>query len=216
MIDLAPLGDRAWIARFAEEDQAGAWARAVRHQNLQGILDVVAAYRTVAVFADPDRIDLQDLAARLRSVHLSTTEANPGNLIELPVYYNGEDLAEVARQKSLSPEEVIQLHCSRDYTVLAIGFLPGFPYAGDLPERLRGLARRTIPRRSVAAGSVAIAGRQTGIYPVNSPGGWHLLGTTPLQIAQPDRGGFPIQVGDRLRFLPIDANQYADRLGNTL
>jgi KipI family sensor histidine kinase inhibitor len=215
-MELLPLGDRAWLTRFSEEAEASSWARAVRQHNLRGILDVVAAYKTVAVHADPDQIDLEQLAEQLRAVNASTVKTAPGRLVELPVYYNGEDLPEVARQRGLSPAEVVAMHASQDYQVLAIGFLPGFPYAGPLPERLRGLARRASPRRLVPAGSVAIAGRQTGIYPADSPGGWHLLGTTPLRIARPEQGHFPIRVGDRLRFLPIDPRQFAEHLGQPL
>ena len=98
----------------------------------------------------------------------------------------------------------------------AVGFLPGFPYAVELPEPLAGLPRREPPRTRVPAGSVAIAGRQTGIYPVDSPGGWHLIGRTPLRIADPSREHFPIRAGDRLRFVPIDDGRFAALEGRLL
>ena len=117
----------------------------------------------------------------------------------------------MAARLALSPAEVIELHCQVEYDVFAIGFLPGFPYAGYLPPALAGLARRDSPRLRVPAGSVAIAGRQTAIYPIESPGGWHLLGTTPLCIADPESGYFPIRAGDRIRFEPISASEFEGR-----
>lgn len=106
---------------------------------------------------------------------------------------------------------MIALHTSVEYSVHAIGFLPGFPYAGELPAALAGLPRRETPRLRVPAGSVAIAGRQTAIYPRDSPGGWHLLGRTPLCIADPEDGYFPIGAGDRLRFEPISVSEFEAR-----
>ena len=106
---------------------------------------------------------------------------------------------------------MIALHSGVEYDVFAIGFLPGFPYAGYLPPALTGLPRRESPRLRVPAGSVAIAGRQTGIYPGESPGGWHLLGRTPLCIVDLDEGYFPIRAGDRIRFQPISAAEFEAR-----
>jgi KipI family sensor histidine kinase inhibitor len=103
------------------------------------------------------------------------------------------------------------LHSGVEYNVFAIGFLPGFVYAGYLPPALAGLPRRDAPRVRVPVGSVAIAGRQTGIYPRESPGGWHLLGRTPLRIVDPDEGYFPIQAGDRIQFQLIPADEFEAR-----
>ena len=111
----------------------------------------------------------------------------------------------------LSSAEVVAMHSSVEYDVFAVGFLPGFPYAGYLPPALAGLPRRDSPRLDVPAGSVAIAGRQTAIYPRQSPGGWHLLGTTPLCIADAKAGYFPIAAGDRIRFKPISAAEFEAR-----
>ncbi len=120
-------------------------------------------------------------------------------------------MLDVAAELSMSAVDVIALHCQVEYHVFAIGFLPGFPYAGYLPPALAGLARRDSPRLRVPAGSVAIAGRQTAIYPVESPGGWHLLGTTPLCIADLESGYFPIRAGDRIRFHAITPSEFAGR-----
>ena len=129
----------------------------------------------------------------------------------IPVLYDGADLEDVAAKLVLSTAEVIEQHSHVEYTVFALGFLPGFPYAGYLPPALAGLCRRESPRLRVPAGSVAIAGRQTAIYPSESPGGWHLLGRTPLQIVDFDSGYFPINAGDRIRFEPISVTEFEAR-----
>jgi KipI family sensor histidine kinase inhibitor len=208
---LEPLGDRAFLAQFDSESEAGFWAAAVRNQHRPGVTDVVLAYQTVAVFADPGRIDLIELETHLRAVTPTDDTRNPGKCVVIPVLYDGPDLDDVAAMLQLSRSDVIVLHSQVDYDVFAIGFLPGFPYAGYLPPALAGLARRSSPRLKVPVGSVAIAGRQTGIYPIESPGGWHLLGTTPLQIADPESGYFPIRAGDRIRFNPITVSEFEGR-----
>src|SRR5439155_7161144 len=121
-----------------------------------------------------------------------------------------------AARLELSTDQVIGLHSGVEYNVFAIGFLPGFVYAGYLPPALAGLPRRDAPRVRVPVGSVAIAGRQTGIYPRESPGGWHLLGRTPLCIVDSDEGYFPIRAGDRIQFQPISAEEFQDQLHERL
>lgn len=216
MIALGPLGDRAVLARFATEAKAARWASAVRARGWPGVEDVVLAYRSAAVFADPDRITPEELEDRLRSLVADLDDRPPGRLIRLPVLYDGEDLSEVARRLGMTASEVVANHSDWDYTVFAIGFLPGFPYLGYLPEALCGLPRREAPRVRVPAGSVAIAGRQTGVYPAESPGGWYLLGRTPLRIVDVARGHFPIRAGDRVRFEPIRPAEFDARLGEIL
>jgi KipI family sensor histidine kinase inhibitor len=216
MIALGPLGDRAFLARFATEDEAACWASAVRAQGWEGVEDVVLAFRSAAVYADPARIDLERLEAALRAVVARPEGRGPGRRIRLPVLYDGADLPEVARRCGLTEAEVIGQHCGTDYRVLALGFLPGFPYAGDLPPALCGLPRRDSPRAEVPAGSVAIAGRWTGIYPQASPGGWHLLGRTPLRIVDLEHRHFPIRAGDWLRLEPIGPEDFAARRGERL
>lgn len=211
MIALEPLGDRALLARFASENDAVLWVDAVRERSLAGILDVVLAYNSAAVHVDSEVTDFDRLEDCLRGITPKRQEQAPGKLIRLPVLYDGEDLADVADRLGIAESEVIALHCGRVYQVFAIGFQPGFPYAGYLPDILSGLSRREIPRVRVPAGSVAIAGRQTGIYPATSPGGWHLLGRTPLRIFDMEREYFPIRAGDRIQFVPIDRPEFAAR-----
>jgi KipI family sensor histidine kinase inhibitor len=208
---IEPLGDSAFLAHFAGEERARGWAAAVRTQHWHGVRDVVLAYRSVAVFAEPDQVDLLDLESRLRAIESTTTSAAMGRRLVIPVLYDGADLDVVAARLNLTSADVIAIHSSLDYDVFAVGFLPGFPYAGYLPPALSGLPRRDSPRLQVPAGSVAIAGRQTAVYPRQSPGGWHLLGTTPLSIVQVEAGYFPIQAGDRIRFRPISAGEFEAR-----
>jgi KipI family sensor histidine kinase inhibitor len=222
MIDLVPLGDRAWLARFGSEAGARAWAEAVGRlvREWPGVLDVVLAFGSVAVYADPERADLDALEAELRAVSAGAGEdgfsSGSCRTVEVPVLYDGEDLGDVARSLGLSVEEVQALHSGPTYSVWAVGFLPGFPYCGPLPGPLDRLARRLSPRPRVPAGSVAIAAGQTAIYPRSSPGGWHLIGRTPVVIADLEGGYFPIKAGDRVRFRAIDAETFRKMEGSRL
>ncbi len=211
MIAFGPLGDRAYLAHFATERDAAGWAAAVRDRAWRGVLDVVLAYQEVAVFADPDRVDLSDLETQLRAVEPGASSVRDGALWVIPVLYDGADLEAVSHCLNLSKGDVISLHAGKEYDVFAIGFKPGYPYAGYLPPAISGLPRRESPRPRVPAGSVAIAGRQTGIYPEESPGGWQLLGRTPLCIVDLTDEYFPIRPGDRIRFQPIEAAEFEAR-----
>jgi KipI family sensor histidine kinase inhibitor len=210
-IEIEPLGDCAFLAHFAAERDATDWAAAVRERRGRGVTDVVLAYRAVAVFADPEQVDLLELESRLRAIAPVAASDCRGKRIRIPVLYDGADLDAVAARRNLSRAEVVDLHGGVEYDVFAIGFLPGFPYAGYLPAALSGLPRRAAPRLRVPAGSVGIAGRQTGIYPRESPGGWYLLGRTPLCIADPDEGYFPIRAGDRIQFVAISVAEFEAR-----
>ncbi len=214
MPDLIPLGDRAWLARFATEADARRWANEVGRQEASE--DVVLAYRSVSVHFDPDRTDGQALKDRLAAIAIPRGELAVGRTVVVPVLYDGEDLAEVSSTTGLSPQEIIRLHTESPFDVFAIGFQPGFPYAGYLPEPLQSLPRRTRPRLRVPAGSVAIAAGQTGIYPSELPGGWNLLGRTPLKIVDMTAGLFPIRPGDRLKFQAIEHDEFQERLGEML
>jgi KipI family sensor histidine kinase inhibitor len=208
---IEPLGDAAFLAHFAGEHEARNWAAAVRAEKWQGVRDVVLAYRSVAVFTDPDIVNPSELESMLMSQSVTAAAPSQGRRVVIPVLYDGPDLDVVAARLGLTVTQVVAMHSAVDYDVFAVGFRPGFPYAGYLPPALCGLARRDSPRLRVPAGSVAIAGRQTAIYPEQSPGGWHLLGTTPLRIADVETGYFPISSGDRIRFQPISASEFEAR-----
>ncbi|HEY4338124.1 MAG TPA: 5-oxoprolinase subunit PxpB [Puia sp.] len=189
-----------------------------------GQLDVISAYSTVTVFYDPARAFLAGvggpegvypwLEGLLRRAWEEAipqaVDAGAGKLIELPVCYEGEyapDLPQVAAQKGLSPEEVVRLHTAEAYRVYMIGFLPGFPYLGRLDDRL-GVPRKPQPE-PVRKGGVGIAGMQTGIYPLNSPGGWWIIGRTPAKLFDLDaEPPVLLQAGDRVRFRPITTAEY--------
>ena len=132
--------------------------------------------------------------------------------VEIPVCYGGEygpDLNDVAAMHGMTPEQAIELHSSTNYLVYFLGFVPGFAYLGELPEALV-TPRLAIPRRSVLRGSVGIAGNQTGVYPFATPGGWRLLGRTPISMFRSDRDGLSLlSIGDRVRFVPISREQFA-------
>ncbi len=146
MIDLGPLGDRAWLARFAAEAEAARWAAAVRSLQLPGVVEVTLAYATVAVFADPDpRRPRPPRSPALAPSSRRPSGARTGRAISIPVLYDGDDLAAVARASGLSMAEVIA-PTPAHYRVFAVGFQPGFPYAGYLPEHSRGIPRRPEPR----------------------------------------------------------------------
>lgn len=194
---IEPLGDTAFIAR---DLSAPAWqiADAWRQMRLPGVREVVAAYDTVALYTDAgfDPDTLKEGAAPSAPQALE-----PRAIIEVPVRYDGPDLDEVASRMDLSVAEVVAAHAGSVYTCYAVGFCPGFPYLGYLDESFEKLGRRSEPRVRVPAGSVAVAGRQTGIYPLERPGGWWLIGTTDFQVVDLERGFFAFAPGDRVRFV---------------
>jgi KipI family sensor histidine kinase inhibitor len=180
--------------------------RALANDPFEGFREAVPSYRALLVFYDPDRAGFSEVRETLLSRAAAPEEAPLGRLHEIPTRYGGDegpDLADVARSRGLTEEQVIALHGSVEYTAFMLGFTPGFAYLGFLPEALE-TPRRATPRVRVRAGSVAIAGRQTAVYPVASPGGWHLLGRTSLRLFDPalDPPAL-IQAGDRVRFVPV-------------
>jgi len=176
-------------------------ALALLADDADGLLDVVPGFRVLAVEYDPRRVDLAVLERRVRASVRAAESVEPLAPVEIPVDYAGPDLADVATAAGLSPAEVVRIHAGRTYRVFAVGFTPGFPFLGSLDERIR-LPRRAEPRVRVEAHSVAIANAQTGIYPLASPGGWHLIGTSLVPIYDPHRAEpFLLGPGDRVRFV---------------
>jgi inhibitor of KinA len=215
-LHLEPLGDQAVLATFADEAGAARFAAAIRQLDAPWLVDVVLAYVTVAVFFDLDQTNYETAAAALRQLRLPRS-AEPGRLHLIPCCYERQrDLQRVAEHTGLNPEDVIRLHHSVEYTVYAIGFSPGFPYLGYLPEKLDGVPRLEKPRVRVEPGSVGIAGKQTGIYPSTTPGGWNLIGQTPLELANLADGYFPMMAGDRVRFRRIDEVEFQQLQGQRL
>lgn len=217
MPTLEPLGDQGVLARRDGEADATRWADAVRRAAPPWLLDVVQAYTAVAVFHDPACVELLAAMAWLESLAVEDGETVPGNLHRIPCCYErGPDLTRVAGAIGVSAEEVIRLHTSVEYTIYAIGFCPGFPYLGYLPPELSGIPRLESPRLRVEPGSVGLTGRQTGIYTEPRPGGWCLIGRTPLVLVDVAGGYFPLRTGDRVRFDRIDEAEYRRLEGQRL
>jgi inhibitor of KinA len=220
MNSLLPLGDQAVLAYLADEAAAWRFAAVVRRANDPWLVDVVQAYTSVAVFFDLDKISYPQVVERLRRLEIekASSEVLPEvRFHRIPCCYEFQlDLARVAEHTRLPAEEVIRLHCDTEYTVYAIGFCPGFPYLGYLPPALSGVPRLAVPRVRVEAGSVGLTGRQTGIYTEVRPGGWNLIGRTPLQLVDVADNYFPLRTGDRIRFERIDGARYRQLLGERL
>lgn len=203
-----PLGDRAVLLTFGHaldpvvHARVAALARQLRQQPPDGVVDIVPAYTTLAAWFDPARWRHDALAAEILSREASAGAAISGAGREwtIPVCYDGPDLDWVAAQTGYSREEVVRRHTARQYTVFLLGFVPGFAYLGELDPALV-LPRRSEPRRRVPPGSVAIAGAQTAVYPLETPGGWHLIGSTSLPLFDPAREPPALlAVGDTVRF----------------
>lgn len=215
------LADDAWLLRLGDTLDEGLNARVhalaarIAADAPGWLRDVVPAYASLAVFFEPSLVPAEQVHAWLRRMTAAATGELPaatGHRVEIPVIYGGEygpDLAAAAAELGITPDQLAARHAAGDYTVAMIGFAPGFPYLFGLDPAL-ALPRLATPRVRVPAGSVGVAGRQTGIYPHESPGGWRLLGRTPLHLFDPD--GEPpsaLQPGDRVRFIAIDAAGYA-------
>jgi inhibitor of KinA len=213
-----PLGDQAVMTRWDTEAQAFLFASAVRGAGASWVLDVVPAYRAVAVFYDAERRDYTQALVELQALTVGAAGRQPeGRRHVIPCCYDfGLDLQRVAEHTGLGMDAVIALHTDAVYTVYAIGFCPGFPYLGYLPEALAGVPRLESPRRRVEAGSVGLTGRQTGIYTEVRPGGWNIVGRTPCCLVDVADGYFPLRAGDTVEFTRIEGAEFQRRLGERL
>jgi inhibitor of KinA len=204
-VRIHPLGDTALLAELgtrldtALNTRAIALAAALKKRR--DVRQAVAGYAGVTVHFDPEQTTHEALGAAIkRLAAMRPPMSEPGRLHRIPVVYEGPDLEEVAAQLELSPHRIAELHSGPIYRVFLVGFVPGWAYLGPLPEELE-LPRRHVPRTQVPAGSVAIAGRQTGIYPLPTPGGWHLIGRTSVKPFLPDRDPPCLfRAGDRVKF----------------
>lgn len=200
-------GPDAWLVRFgtdlSEETMARslAVARELEERPPEGLREFTMGFASALLEFEGKKPGADVVMERLRSL---PNVACHGRLVEIPVVYDGEDLPEVARRTGLAADEVIARHSGRDYRVWLLGFAPGFPYLGVLDEALH-LPRRDTPRPRIAAGSVAIAGAQTGIYPSESAGGWHIIGRTSATLFDPEAADpFLLRPGDTVRFVAVD------------
>lgn len=215
-----PLGDQAVMALCPDESTAFRLAACLRERRLPWAVDIVQAYVSVATFYDPACVSFAQARHALAEAWTGAGEsrqARPARLHVIPCCYElGLDLERVAGHVRRSVQEVIELHGATAYTVYAIGFCPGFPYLGYLPEALQGVPRLPAPRVRVEAGSVGLTGKQTGIYTEARPGGWNILGRTPLELVNVADGYFPLRTGDEVRFRAIDKEEYRALEGRRL
>jgi inhibitor of KinA len=219
-MNLVPLGDQAVLVYLPDEPAAVRFAAAVRAAAPDWLQDVVPAYASVGVFFDADRAPLGRVMEQLTGLEADAGQLAPGRppaTHTLPVCYEmAPDLPRVCEHTGLAADEVIRLHTATGYTVYAVGFVPGFPYLGYLPPELCGVGRLPTPRLRVEPGSVGLTGRQTGLYPLARPGGWNLIGRTPLAVVDVADGFFPLRVGDAVRFERIDEKRYRELEGERL
>lgn len=212
-----PLGESAVLVSDLGTVEAWSVADRLHDHAFPGFIDAAAAYETIGIYFDPELVGEAVLREAIEAAVLSARGAAPGVLHEISVCYEmGEDLDMVAEFLGLRREMIAEWHCSNEYRCAAVGFQPGFPYLGDLPDAISGVPRRPSPRVRVPAGSVGITGRQTGIYPAESPGGWALIGRTPLTIVSVEEGHFRIRAGDRVRFRQIDGAEFESLRGKRL
>jgi KipI family sensor histidine kinase inhibitor len=187
--------------------------RAIEQAGIPGVVESVPAYRSLLVYFEPLQISAAEFQKAVCNLLQSSTGSElPGRrLVEVPVTYGGEfgpDLEQVASHNNLSTAEVVRIHSGARYLIYMIGFMPGFPYLGGMSPDIAA-PRKTTPRLKTPAGSVGIAGSQTGIYPAESPGGWQIIGRTPLELFRPDREPPSIlQAGDYLTFASITPEEF--------
>lgn len=226
-VEIFPVSDTAIMVQLGEKidlithQRVKSLAQYLNQQPFTGMLEYIPAFTTITIFYDPLRLSagkvpayeivcsiLEEIVANLRD------ETNlKAKIIEIPVCYGGDfgpDLEYVALHNGLKPEEVIKIHSDNNYLVYMIGFAPGFPYLGGMSKKI-AVPRRNSPRLVIPAGSVGIAGEQTGVYSIETPGGWQLIGRTPLALFQ--LASSPpslLQAGDIVKFQPISRQEYEE------
>ena len=217
-------GQNAFIVYFAEQTSAAVSAQIqaavanILATMQDSIIDLVPSYASLLVIFDLDRSDHFAVKQQLRAAlsQLDSVDAASGELVTLPVYYSAEsgpDLEVIAQLGNISVDDVIEIHQQQEYRVYAIGFAPGFAYLGEVDERIAA-PRLTTPRQKVPRGAVAIADRQTAVYPAVSPGGWNLIGLCPTRMFDPDKNpSMPVRVGDRIQFAAISRDEFLQQGG---
>lgn len=217
---LIPAGDTAILVQFENEispennSRVQSLAAMISDAAVPGVIETIPTYSSLLVNYDPTVVTFAELSRTLNSFELDGGVSSSGSFVyTVPVCYGGEygeDLGDVASHANLSVEETVERHSGVCYRIYMLGFLPGFAYLGGLDETI-ACPRLSSPRKSIAPGSVGIGGNQTGVYPVASPGGWRLIGKTPLKLYDPERAE-PIlyRAGDYIKFEPITPAQFAE------
>lgn len=218
-IRILTAGDSSVLIEFGKEispeinQKITATVQLIKDQQIEGVVDVIPAFCSLLINYDPRVVLYDQICERMKG--LANIDAKTGTggkrIFEIPVCYGGKygpDIDTIADNAELSVEEVIKIHSSKDYLIYMLGFLPGFCYLGGLDERIH-TPRLANPRIKIPAGSVGIGGSQTGIYPLDSPGGWQLMGMTPVKTYDPaSETPILVQAGDYIRFVPIDEQEY--------
>ena len=214
-----PAGDQALVVEIGGDispetnGRVCSLAAAIEGSETVGVVEVVPTYRSLLIYYDPKEVTASGLEDAIRQLEVGLEEhtTQDSNVVRVPTLYGGEhgpDLEFVARHAGLSADEVVSIHSGADYLVYMMGFSPGFAYLGGMSETL-AMPRLATPRPVIPAGSVGIAEGQTGVYPVASPGGWRLIGQTPLRMFDPHRGQPTLlSAGDSVRFVPVDAAEF--------
>ncbi|NBG87899.1 5-oxoprolinase subunit PxpB [Isachenkonia alkalipeptolytica] len=218
-IEYKSAGDHALVAEFGNEiskkinEQVRALAYLLQQEGVKGVTETVPTYRSLMIHYNPLVIDQKSLITELkkREEKLKELKMPPPLITEIPTIYGGAygpDLEDVAKHAGVSEEEVIQIHSSGEYLIYMLGFTPGFPYLGGMDPRIAA-PRLNSPRKKITRGSVGIADAQTGIYSLDSPGGWRLIGWTPVALFDPKgTPPFLLKAGDYIKFCPIDHEEY--------
>ena len=213
-------GDRGLLVEYGDEidleinTKVRAMAIIMKQNTPKGVIETIPTYRSLLLVYDPSITNLAKLQKELQKLEerLEEIQIPPPDTVEIPVCYGGgfgPDIEFVAETHDLSVKEVIQLHSEPEYLIYMVGFTPGFPFLGGLSEKLHTPRLKT-PRTFVPKGSVGIANNQTGIYPVSSPGGWQLIGRSPIKLFDPERPNpFLYQAGDHIKFNPITPEEYS-------
>lgn len=220
MIKFIPYGDKAILVNFGNRIDykinalVHNFENALMKEKIEGVIEAIPAYSSITVIYDPKVVNFNVLVKKLKSLwkkrkRLHVSSSN--ELIEVPVIYGGRyapDLKFVAEYNKLSLEEVVKIHSSCEYVVYMVGFTPGFAYLGEMPLRI-ATPRLANPRKSVSKGSVGIGGNQTGIYSIESPGGWRIIGRTPLKLFDMQKEPpVLLKPGMKVKFIPIDEDKY--------
>ena len=216
---IKPLGDSALLISFGEiideeiNEKVHALTRAIEKADFEWLVEVVPAYSSLLVVYDPLKVSHAEVEGAIKPLLNAKAEDFEGRFIEIPVVYGssyGPDIEFVAEHNGLTVDDVVEIHSRQVYRVYFLGFLPGFAYLGGMDERI-ATPRLEKPRLKVPAGSVGIGGKQTGIYPLESPGGWRLIGRTPLRLFNPEKEPPTLlQPGDKVKFMPIDESEFRD------
>ncbi len=219
-VNIKTAGDSALVVEFGNEisesisHRVRAMQVVLEHENLQGITEMVPTYRSLMLHYDPRSLSHEKLVQQVLQAEKKMEELvlTSPRIIEIPTLYGGEtgpDLSTVADHNGLQEEEVIRLHSIRDYLIYMLGFTPGFPYLGGMDPRI-ATPRLENPRGKIKGGSVGIAGSQTGIYSIDSPGGWQIIGWTPVSLFDPAaKEPFLLKAGNYVRFTPISMEECA-------